>query len=334
VWVAIDLVLRFAYVAGVLFMLPILAIVMPITGMLISTGIATLVALIGSEAWHARVDRVPFVGRLLGGIGKLADFYREHPPKPLVYYIFYPALLPVILFLRVPRREFLLYRKLNVLALVIVAATGAWDYFRNWRPELTFGQFAASTFAMFVLQLVIAVMLIMPLVTTLVVLRRRGLHKTLAGLVLLMAAAAALGALGAHKSRTMSVLTWTRIKERTQYARAELVECERDHPNEVARCVDTNPAIHALKDGLVAAIAVARDHPDDTAAQLDAARDKLREYYKPDEANAFDVVSSEGVAVIYVKYPRKPPIWLGVGRHGFFARPQMLPQQLAKLIGL
>ena len=333
-WVAIDLVLRFVYVAAVPFLLPIIAIVMPIGGMLVSAGIATLVALIGSEAWHARVDRVPLVGRLLGGMGKLADFYRDHPPKPLVYYIFYPLLLPVILFLRVPRREFLLYRKLNTIALVVVAATGAWDYVCNWRPELSFTQFAGATIGVLIMQLVVAVMLIMPIVTTLVALRRRGHVKTLSVLVVLMIGTAALGAFGAHKSHQMSVLTWQRLGERTGYARAELVECERAHPNEVARCVDDNPAIRALKDGLVAAIAVAREHPDDVAAQVDAARDKLREYYKPDEADAFDVTSADGVAVIFAKYPRKPAIWLGVGKHGFFARPQWLPQPLVKVLGL
>src|SRR5258708_4793740 len=101
-------------------MLPLIAVVMPITGLLISAGIATLVVLIGGEAWHTRVDRVPLVGRVLGGMAKLADFYREHPPKPLVYYIFYPLLLPIVLFRRVPRREFLLYRKLNALAVIII----------------------------------------------------------------------------------------------------------------------------------------------------------------------------------------------------------------------
>src|SRR5438552_4091833 len=97
-WRTIDLVLRFAYVAAVPFLLPIINLIMPITGLLIGTGIATAIALVGSEVWRARVERIKYLGRALGGMGRLGEFYARFPPKPLVYYILYPLLLPVILF--------------------------------------------------------------------------------------------------------------------------------------------------------------------------------------------------------------------------------------------
>ena len=107
----IDLVLRLIYVTLAPLMLAPLAAVLPITGTLVGVGIATVVALIGGDRWHHAVDRIPVVGRVLGGMSKLGDFYREHPAKPLVFYIVYPLLLPILLFRPVPRRELALYRK-------------------------------------------------------------------------------------------------------------------------------------------------------------------------------------------------------------------------------
>jgi len=334
VWAAIDLALRFVYVALAPALLAIIAYVMPLTGLLITAGIATVVALIGSEAWHARVDRLPLVGRLLGSMANLADFYRDHPPKPLVYYILYPVLLPVIVFRRVPRREFFLYRRLNAILLVVVAAIGAYDYVRYWRPELTFGLFISSVIGVVIMQIIVAVVLIMPIVTTLVMLRQRGQVKTLSVLVVLAIATTSFGAYIAHKKNEIALLTWLRLQARTKYALAELADCERAHPDQIVSCLDTNPEIHALKEALVAAVEVARTAPNDVAAQLDAAHDKLVDYYKRDEADAFKLVSSQGAVVLYVRYPRKPPIWLGVSAKGFFIRPELLPAPLAKLLGL
>lgn len=333
-WRVLDLSLRFVYVALVPFLLPIINLFMPITGMLIGTGIATVIAVIGSDLWRRKVERIKYVGRVLGGMGRLGDFYREHPPKPLVYYIVYPLLLPVILFMRVPRREFLLYRKLNTITLVVVATTGALDYFHHWRPELTFAQFAGATIGVMIMQLIVTFMLIMPIVTTLVSLREGHHTRVLAALLTFMVATAGYGAYKARHAHTMTIMTWLRIEERTKYARKQLAECHQQHPDDFHQCLDTNPEVRAMKEGLVAAVKIAQRAPQDVQAQVAAAREKLVAYYKDDEADAFELASTREALVLFARYGRKPAIWLGWVNGKFTINAQRLPPALHKLLRL
>ena len=74
--------------------LGVLAAIMPMTAIMISAALATVIALIGSERWAARVGHLRFVGKPLRNLGRLGEFYGVHPPKPLVYYVFYPVLIP------------------------------------------------------------------------------------------------------------------------------------------------------------------------------------------------------------------------------------------------
>ncbi len=328
-WRAIDLALRFVYVALVPFLIPIINLFMPITGLLIGTGLATLVALIGSDLWRAKVETIRYVGRILGGMGKLGDFYRRYPPKPLVYYLFYPLLLPVVLFMRVPRREFFLYRKLNVLALVIVVATGAYDYFRHWRPELTFEQFFSATVAVMVLQTIVTFMMIMPIVTTLVLLREGGHHRTLAVLVTLMLATAGYGYWSTRHARTMTFTTWLRLKERTMYARVRMIRCEMVHPDRLETCLGRDAELRTMAE----AIRAARKQTTYKDA-LAAARETLTKYYKDDEAAGFRLYAEQGLIVLYAHYPQKPAIWLGFANKHFLIYPSQLPAQLRHSLDL
>ncbi len=333
-WRAIDLALRFVYVALVPFLIPFINLFMPITGLLIGTALATLVALIGSDLWRAKVESIRYVGRILGGMGKLGDFYRQYPPKPLVYYLLYPLLLPAILVMRVPRRELFLYRKLNVLALVIVVATGVYDYFRHWRPELTFEQFFSATVAVMVLQTIVTFLMIMPIVTTLVLLREAGRHRTLGALVVLMVATAGYGYWDTRHAHPMTILTWERLKERTRYARAALIECEilhpaPLHPGATETCIRHDPELIAMADALKDA-SKAASYPD----ALAAARDKLTSYYKPDEAAGFRLHVEGNLFVLYAKYGRKPAIWLGYANKRFIVHAYQLPRQVRTMLGL
>ena len=53
-------------------------------------------------------------------------FYRENPPKPFVYYLFYPLLLPYWLLNRTARRELLLYRGLTVVGFFMLEVQPTW----------------------------------------------------------------------------------------------------------------------------------------------------------------------------------------------------------------
>lgn len=330
-WRGIDLALRFVYVALVPFLLPFINLFMPITGILVGTAAATAIALIGSDVWRAKVESVRYVGRFLGGMGKLGDFYRKHPPKPLVYYVLYPLLLPVVLCMRVPRRELFLYRKLNVLALVIVVATGAYDYFEHWRPELTFEQFFSATLAVTIMQMFVTFMLITPIVTTLVVLRERGHRRTLAVLMIVMLATAAYGVYDTRHARTMTFTTWLRLEERTRFARISMIECEMAHPDRLESCLGHDPELRALADAL-RAVRTSKTYEDAVAA----ARDKLTKYYKPDEAAAFRLYEHDNLFVLFAHYGHKPAIWLGwsTATKHYLIYPHQLPASLRATLNL
>ena len=330
-WRTIDLVLRFAYVAAVPALLPVINEMMPIAALLVGTAIATVIALVGSEVWRAKVERIPYAGRVLGNMGNLGEFYARFPAKPLVYYIVYPILLPFVLFLRVPRREFFLYRKMNAITMIVIAITGAWDYFKHWRPELTFAQFAGATIGVFILQLLVTFMFVMPIVTTLVELRQRRKTKVLWTLAALMFASAIYGGAMARHQRTMSIMTWMRLEERTKFARAALKECEKEHPDQTRTCVRHDPQLRALADALE--VVVKTDFKDDEAG-LAAARDKLGEYYKPDEAAAFRLRQMDDALVIYARYAHNKAIWLGVAKGHFLTKSEQLPtERWRKLLG-
>jgi hypothetical protein len=335
VWRAIDLVLRFVYVVVAPLMLAPLAVVFPITGTLVGAGLATLVALIGSDRWHARVDRIPVLGRVLGGMGRLGDFYREHPPKPLIYYIFYPLLLPVILFLRVPRQEFLLYRKVNSIALLVVVVSGALDYFRNWRPELSFKLFFMAMIVTLILQLLATFALAMPIVTTLITLRLRGYTKTLWALVVLAMLSAGFGVLAAHKMHgSMQISTWMRLEMRTGAGRLEARRCAQEHDPGYRGCAKENGSFVALVEALDEVYITLRDHPGDTDAALDHARDKIGEYYKPDETAAWQLYADEGVYILYVRYSKRPALWIGRDKRQLIFDATKLPPGARKKLGL
>jgi hypothetical protein len=298
--------------------------------MLIGVGAATAIALVGSERWYARVERLPYLGRALRGLGRLGAFYDRHPPKPLLFYVFYPLLLPVVLFRPVPRAELLLYRRVSAIAIIAIVATGTWDYFAHWRPELTCLQFAGTMVGVFVIELVATFLLVMPVVTTLVLLRAHGRMRTLALLVAIAIGTAVFGVHEAHHRRAMSIMTWFRLDERTHAARAELRACVQAHPDGVRDCVHHDRALRALADALDAARASAGDRD----AALAAARDKLAEYYKPDEADAFRLLGDDDVLVVYARYARKPAIWLGNGGGHWLVHPQDLPEGLRRALGI
>jgi hypothetical protein len=333
VWRTIDLVLRIIYVVIAPLMLVICAAIFPITGLLISAAIATLVAMFGAERWRARVKDIPLLGRVLGGMSKLGEFYNTHPAKPLVYYIFYPVLLPVILFMRVPRREFLLYRKLGVLALVIIVGTSTWDYVHHWRPELPFTLFLTAVIVGFMFQLLVTFSMIMPLVTTFVILNQRHLRKTTWAVFVVAVLSGSVGALGAHRSHGMSITTWMRLKTRSDFAAVQLRNCLAEH-NDPKTCGTENRGTTAVGRALFAGCDILHRSPADVDNALTVARDALEDFYKPDEAAEFRFYFGEGVCVIYVQFGREPALWLGRDAAHVFHDPAKLPVAAHTLLKL
>ncbi|MDQ3367274.1 MAG: hypothetical protein M3680_17770, partial [Myxococcota bacterium] len=127
------------------------------------------------------------VGGFLARFASLGEYYEQHPPKPLIYYVLYPLLAPYWLIKREARREFLLYRRINAIALVAMLGFGAYDYVTNWRPEIPLSAFVTSSIATLVMQLLATVCLVMPIVTTVVRYHRSGHRRALAVMLALCA---------------------------------------------------------------------------------------------------------------------------------------------------
>jgi hypothetical protein len=131
----IDLVLRFIYVALVPALLALLAQFMSVTGLVVTTGLATGIALAGTERWRQRVGHIRFVGKFLGNFARLGEYYATTPPKLLIYYI-------VWLIASKARREFLLYRRISAIVLETVYRRDEAHGFYIVRVDRTFAIFA------------------------------------------------------------------------------------------------------------------------------------------------------------------------------------------------
>ena len=332
-WRSVDLVLRFIYVAAAPIMLIPAAAVFPIGGVMIGAAIAMVVAVFGGEGWRERVARIPVIGKALGGMAALGEFYRAHPAKPLPYYIVYPALFPYWLINRTARREFLLYRKLNALAVVLIAGGAVIDYVRNWRPEIGVGYFIGASIGVFVLQLVATFAIAMPIVTTVLALHQRARRKTLIALVGLSIATASFGAFATHRMHAIGMVAQIRLNARTAVAHARFERCVADtHDRSGCRRYDGSAV--ALAHALDAANQSLNEVAGDGVRALDRARETLATYYRADEASAFHLYGQHGVVMLFVRFRRQPPIWLARDAHRIIDDPARLPAEAREVLGL
>lgn len=300
-WVSIDRALRFLYCAAVPMFVVAFAVVAPVGGVIVGAVLAIAVALVGPDRWRAWTARVPLAGRIVGNMARLGEFYRETPPRPLVYYVVFPLLLPYVVFSVRARTEYRLYRRLNVVALLILVAGNAYDFFAHWRPELTFKQFGGIALGNLLLQVLITTALIMPLVTTLVVYKHERHRKALI----------ALGVIGILTSAFMVLFALHTDKipgptEKRMIMRAEAAP-ERAHAALAA----------ALHDGITALPPDARDGYQH-GAPLDKAHAALRALWKRDEANAFHLGwdARTRTGIVFRRFRNHAPLWLAQDASG------------------
>ncbi len=107
---ALDFVLRLAFFAAAPFVLVLVAALFPVSGALIQIGVG-LGAFFAGEALRRVAARSRLVEKALSSQLAFEAHYRAHPPRPFLYYVFYPLLVSVLA--RggaTPRREFLLFK--------------------------------------------------------------------------------------------------------------------------------------------------------------------------------------------------------------------------------
>ena len=296
---ALDVILRFVYCAFVPIVIGGFALVVPVGGIVVGAALGTAVALAGTERWRAATSRIPLIGGGLARMARLGDYYREHPPRMVLYYIFYPLLFPYGLVAKRARGEFLLYRRINGLALLVLIVFGITDYLDHWRPELGMKDFVASGVATFFLQTILTMSAVMPLVTTVIAFHHDGRRRLLIALAI-TGGLVALGAAG-------MVVKDTRVLQSTEFRlrkRAAAVPVRRDAALDHAVRAARSELSDRVKPGSV------------EGAPLDAARTALEDLWKPDETRAFRVWWSGPpmrVVVVFATLHQHDPIWIATG---------------------
>jgi len=109
VWVVPDFVLRLLFFAGAPWLILYLALAYPLTGALINVA-RRAPGLLHRSLGQPNRRALPLVGRLLRRQLAFETYYRKRPPRPFLYYVFYPLLFPYWLINREARSEFLLFK--------------------------------------------------------------------------------------------------------------------------------------------------------------------------------------------------------------------------------
>lgn len=305
---AADFALRLGFFAlapmGIVF----LAELFPVRGALIDVALALSVFFTGEAARRAAA-RSRSVKWVTSEALAFESYYRERPPRPFAYYLFYPLLFPYWLVNSSARREFLMFRGYTVGSFAVLVVSLAVQYVKYWQPELSLRDFFGSVVLTLVVETVLVLSFLMPIATTVVwyhssYRRRRLLVLLVAGM---LSAGAAFARIEARRDPIVSLATRERVRLRTKAVplaahRALLVAAR--------AAMQTAKRVGGLEgDGKI------------EGEPLDAAREKLLPFYKSDEAFAFDLWGTPRkhpkIVVLYFEsQKKKPPIWVGVRTDG------------------
>lgn len=305
----LDYLLRFAFFAIVPYVATLIAAFFPMTPVIVNVAL-TLLVFATAESLREQAARRPLLGRLLGRRLAFEEHYRENPPRPFLFYVFYPVLLPYVLVRADTRKELGLYRGLTGGGLVILLLGAAYDFWSRWLPELRLGTFVWRWALLFTVQTLGIFLFLMPIATTVVKLhlekRTRALWSLL-GVAAISVAIAAFTLIQKH-GHVVSWVTTQRVLLRTRAepegAKAAQIRALRaawDNLAEVRVSTD--------KDGWVEGDA------------LDRVEEHLRIFYKADEAYAFSMhaIPPEAPEVLMIQchLGRKiPAIWRALKHNG------------------
>jgi len=296
--------LRLAYFAVAPFLLVFVAVKLPVMGAIVNL-VIFLVLLFARGL-------LPGVGtaRLFRRIVRLENYYRERPPKPFLYYVFFPLFAPYWLFYRPARREIFLYRKLSGATLFVVCSLKLVDYFRNWSPVIPFDKFLSVSVAAIILEVIIFLVIIIPVGTTVVTYKLAFAKRRLIALGVAATLSLALGFVALYGAKRPQVRTDILAR---MWLRADL---------------QPEPATAAMERALVRGLEKLPANPNEMElsrnrtrkAVADApeveARAELLTFFKPDEAAAFFLLvaatkTNERALVLVALSDKKshPSVW-------------------------
>lgn len=294
----VEYALRLAFFAAVPFGVVVLASLVPMTAALVNIVLA-LGAFFFGEVLRKHAQRRGWLGTVLRRQLAFEEYYRVRPPKPFVYYVFYPFLFPYWLVVSEARREFWLFKGYTIVTFLLAAISGVYRYFAVYQPEIGLRTFLVSFGIGLAIEAFAVITFLMPIATTVVALHKKGQHARLVALLVvgLVSAGVAIGLL-AHRHRTFpSLETRERVAKRT-LAKPRTAESVADEALRAAWKERRKKNYERESDGTV------------DGAPLDVAREKLGAFYRPDEAAAFELwTTARGdktpMMILYAEGPRK-----------------------------
>jgi hypothetical protein len=304
-----DFVLRVAFFAAAPRLLVFAAALYPVTGAIVQIGIALIVFLAG-EAARRLSSRSKIAAALLKSQLAFEAHYRAHPPRPFLYYLFYPLLFPYWLTNKEARSEFLLFKGYTIASFAMLLASLGLQYLRAFPPELTVRDFLPIAAKTFLAETVVVLMFLMPIVTSVVHYHSTRAPRRLAVILAagLLSSGFAVARLEKARDPIVSLATRERVRLRTEVDKKKAYDA-------LAR---------ALGDAWKALPKTKNDIDSDGKVEgppLDQARVTLERFYKVDETFAFDLWREQkGKAQTLVIYfearGKNPPIWLAMDAPG------------------
>jgi hypothetical protein len=312
---AIDYAVRLAFFAFVPSLLVYAAAYFPIMGALFNVAFALVIFTV-AESVRGAAEKRPWLRKLFGRQLKLEAYYREHPVRRFLYYVFYPFFFPYWLWNRDARAEFLLFKGYTIVSLLLLVASLVYQYFRYWRPELHFGTFLEVTSLVILVETLITLAFLVPLATTVIGYTLRKKSLALYSLLAVGAASAAWEVVKLEHLRDpiVSDLTRVRVGLRTRAAPDRAETAQRDALHAAWSVLDQASTTEGEGDGKIQGEA------------LKTAQDTLREFYKRDEVKGFDLWATPRhhpkLLVIYAErsIDEGHSIWLALLANGEVSR--------------
>lgn len=305
----LDFLVRLAFFAAAPFLLVFVGALFPVTGALAQIGIG-LAAFFAGEALRGVAARSRLAALALSSQLAFEAHYRKHPPRPFLYYVFYPVLFPYWLSVPDARSEFLLFKGYTLFSFAMLIASQAWGYYTLFPPQLGFADFWPLAVGAFLVETAVVLMFMMPMVTSVVHFHRLGARWRVAALLVAAAVSVtfAVSKLESRRDPMVSFATRRRVDLRTHARPTDAAKAQEAALRAAWRSIGKD-SDDIAKDGKV------------VGEVLEEAQAALQPFYRPDEANSFDLwYTRRGKSPMLVLYfearGKKDPIWLAMTRPG------------------
>jgi len=296
-----DFALRLAFFAAAPFVVVFAAELFPVTSAILQVALALLVFLFGETARRV-LGKQAILRRLFAHQLAFEAYYRNHAPRPFLYYVFYPLLLPYWLVNRGARGEFFVYKGYTWPALCLLVVSLVVQYFRLCPPELHVREFLPIALGSLLAEIVVVLMFLMPIVTSVIHLHGQRAPRRLSALLVvgLISVGYAIYRVERRRDPIVSFATRTRVRLRSDARPDAALSAQRAALEQAAHALDTS-AQALPTDGRI------------TGAALELARAALLCFYKNDEAYAFELWYDQRSRLLTLFFPARrghAAIWL------------------------